>query len=93
MKDWGAVYILAVLFFGSWAGQAWAMLPEIQAEGWTRFWSATFENWQSDYLQLIVQAILMLGAKHWLFKAHARDLERIEGKIDQLLGREPDIRP
>lgn len=87
MRRWGAVYILALLFTGSWVGQAWAMQPVIRKEGWTEFWSATFENWQSEWLQLVFQAILLLGAKHWLFKADARDLERVEAKIDRLLDR------
>jgi hypothetical protein len=85
MRRCGAVYILAVLFAGSWAGQAWAMQPVIEKEGWIEFWSATFENWQSEWLQLVFQAILLLGAKHWLFQADARDLERIERKIDRVL--------
>lgn len=89
MRRWGAVYILVALFAGSWAGQAWAMQPVVEKQGWIEFWSATFENWQSEWLQLVFQAILLLGAKHWLFQADARDLERIEGKIDLLLGREP----
>lgn len=83
MRRWGAVYILGVLFLGSWLGQLWAMQPKIKSEGWSEFWSATFENWQSEWFQLIFQAILLLGAKHWLFQADARDLERIEEKIDR----------
>src|SRR5215203_3614685 len=41
------------------------------------FFASTFENWQSEWLQLIFQAILLLGAKHWIFKVDAEDLERI----------------
>lgn len=89
MRRWGAVYILAVLFVGSWVGQAWTMTSEIETQGWSKFWSATFENWQSEFMQLVFQSILLLGAKHWLFQADARDLERIEGKIDRLLGHGP----
>jgi disulfide bond formation protein DsbB len=84
-RRWGAVYILLVLFAGSWAGQLLAMRQTIAQEGWTEFWAATFENWQSEWFQLIFQAILLLGAKHWLFKADARDLERIESKIDTVI--------
>ncbi|MFH8805212.1 hypothetical protein ACH4F6_37680 [Streptomyces sp. NPDC017936] len=86
-RYWGAVYILALLFAGSWAGQAWAMQPEIHDKGWVEFWSATFENWQSEWLQLVFQAVLLLGAKHLMFKADARDLERIEAKLDRALAR------
>lgn len=85
-RRWGAVYILAVMFIGSWIGQLVTMQPEIEKEGWTRFWASTFENWQSEWLQLVFQAILLLGAKHWLFRADARDMERLEAKVDRLLG-------
>jgi len=84
VRRWGAVYILALLFAGSWVGQLITMGPEIEAEGWSRFWAATFENWQSEWLQLVFQAILLLGAKHWLFQVDAEDLERIEAKVDTI---------
>jgi hypothetical protein len=87
LRRWGAVYILAVLFAGSWIGQAVAMQPAIAEQGWSEFWAATFENWQSEYLQLVVQAVLLLGLKHALFRADAEDLERIEAKLDRLLQR------
>ena len=85
LRRWGAVYILAVLFAGSWIGQAIAMQPVIAEEGWSEFWAASFENWQSEWLQLVFQAVLLLGAKHWLFRVEAEDLERIEAKLDRLL--------
>jgi uncharacterized membrane protein len=98
-RRWGAVYLLALLFAGSWVGQFFAQLSEFRSEQrthgepfmWSDFWaaflSATFENWQSEWFQLVFQAILLLGAKHWIFKADARDLERIEAKIDDIRDR------
>lgn len=83
-RRWGAVYILVLLFLGSWVAQLIAMQPKISEEGWSEFWAATFENWQSEWLQLVFQAILLLGAKHWLFQVDAEDLERIESKIDAI---------
>ncbi len=83
-RRWGAVYILIVLFVGSWIGQAWTMLPDIETHGWTYFWAATFENWQSEWLQLIFQAILLMGAKHWLFQVDAKDIEHLQGKVDDI---------
>jgi hypothetical protein len=62
------------------------MVPE---QGWGEFWAATFENWQSEWLQLVFQAVLLLGAKHWLFQVDAEDLERIEAKLDNLSERYP----
>jgi hypothetical protein len=96
IRRWGAVYILLLLFAGSWAGQFITQLTEFtstqQQHGqpfqWGdylhQFFASTFENWQSEWLQLIFQAILLLGAKHWLFKVDAEDLERIEAKIDAI---------
>ncbi|WP_218061665.1 hypothetical protein [Planobispora rosea] len=45
LRRWGAAYVLAALFLGSWIGQAVAMQPAIAEEGWTAFWAVTLENW------------------------------------------------
>ncbi|MGE2722235.1 DUF6766 family protein [Mycolicibacterium celeriflavum] len=99
IRRWGAVYILLLLFVGSWLGQFFTQLAEftstqqqhgqpfIWGEYLHEFFASTFENWQSEWLQLIFQAILLLGAKHWLFKVDAEDLERIEAKIDDIKDR------
>jgi hypothetical protein len=96
LRRWGAVYVLVLLFAGSWAGQFVTQLAEYtstqQAHGqpfeWGgylhEFFASTFENWQSEWLQLVFQAILLLGAKHLIFKVDAADLERIEGKLDDI---------
>jgi len=96
IRRWGAVYILLLLFAGSWAGQFITQLAEFTStqqqhgqpfqwgEYLHEFFASTFENWQSEWLQLIFQAILLLGAKHWLFKVDAEDNERIENKIDAI---------
>ncbi|MGH3663854.1 MAG: DUF6766 family protein [Micromonosporaceae bacterium] len=95
-RRWGAVYILLLLFLGSWLGQFFAHLHEFRAEVrsrgaefvWIQFLSAfsgrTLENWQSEWLQLIFEAVLLLGARHWLFKLNAEDTDRLESKIDRL---------
>jgi hypothetical protein len=94
LRRWGAVYVLALLFLGSWLGQFFMQLSEftstqaqhgqpfLWAEFWPNFLASTFENWQSEWFQLIFQAILLLGAKHWIFKVDAEDMERIEAKVD-----------
>jgi hypothetical protein len=96
LRRWGAVYVLLLLFIGSWAGQFVTQLAEYastqQAHGqsfewggyFQEFFASTFENWQSEWLQLVFQAILLLGAKHLIFKVDAEDLERIEAKIDEV---------
>jgi hypothetical protein len=105
VRRWGAVYLLLILFLGSWIGQFFTQLSEFRSEQQTHgepvvmsdflmtFLAATFENWQSEWFQLIFQAILLLGAKHWLFQADAEDLERVEKKLDAVaerLGLDPD---
>jgi disulfide bond formation protein DsbB len=104
-RRWGAVYVLIVLFLGSWLGQLFTQISQFRTEqamhqepfSWgdffAQFFASTFENWQSEWLQLIFQAILLLGAKHWLFQVDAEDLERIEKKVDAVserLGLEPN---
>lgn len=96
LRRWGAVYVLLVLFLGSWIGQFAAQVTEFtseqqahdQAFAWGEFWptffASTFENWQSEWLQLVFQAILLLGVKHWIFRADAEDMERLEQKVDEI---------
>lgn len=94
LRRWGAVYVLIILFLGSWVGQFFMQLSEFSsvqaqhgqpfswAEYWPNFLASTFENWQSEWLQLVFQAILLLGAKHLIFKVDAEDMERLEAKVD-----------
>ena len=96
LRRWGAVYVLALLFVGSWFGQLLAQLSEFRsdhqtdgepflwADFWPHFLSSTLENWQSEWLQLVFQAILLLGAKHLIFRVDAEDLERLEAKVDEV---------
>jgi hypothetical protein len=96
VRRWGAVYVLLVLFLGSWLGHFFTQLSEFRREqsehgqefAWMDYWmtflASTFENWQSEWLQLVFQAILLLGAKHFLFRVDAEDMERLEAKVDQI---------
>ena len=103
-KKWGAAYLLLGLFLASWAGQFVTTLVEVGNEArehgqvfsmdefWPTFLSATFENWQSEWLQLLVQAVVLLGMKHVLFKADAQDMEQVQldlTEIKQHLGIPP----
>ncbi|MFC9893779.1 DUF6766 family protein [Nocardia sp. NPDC127579] len=95
-RRWGAVYLLILLFAGSWAAQFVTQLVEYRNAQrdhglpfeWSGYWpdflASTFENWQSEWLQLVFQAILLLGAKHWIFRVEAENVERIEAKVDDL---------
>jgi hypothetical protein len=96
LKRWGAAYLLFALFLASWGGQFIAMLVEVGNEArqhgqsfelsefWPQFWSATFENWQSEWLQLFVQAVILLGMKHVLFKADAMDTEQMQLDLTEI---------
>lgn len=96
VRRWGAVYLLVLLFLGSWLAQFFVQLAQFSAEQtqhgapfkWSEYWatflSSTFENWQSEWLQLVFQAILLMGAKHLLFRTEAEDMERVEEKVDEL---------
>lgn len=95
-KRWGAAYILLAMFIASWAGQLVFMLIEVGNEArqhgeafsmsdfWPQFFSSTFENWQSEWLQLVVQASLLLGMKHVLFKADALDMEQVQLDLTEI---------
>lgn len=97
LRRWGAAYLLLALFLGSWIGQLVFQVQAVAAEAkdhgqafeWPQFWkeflASTFENWQSEWLQLLVQAAVLLGMKHLIFKADAEDEERVEAKLDGLL--------
>jgi hypothetical protein len=102
---WGAIYILVAMFAGSWFGQFWFQLEEVRADAkthgerflwadfWPQFWAATFENWQSEFLQLAFQALLiasvLLGPRLFAAdrSAEQSDLDRVEGKVDEVLRR------
>jgi hypothetical protein len=95
-KRWGAAYLLLVLFLASWAGQLVFGLAEARQEAtehnqdfamadfWATFFSATFENWQSEWLQLLVQAVVLLGMKHLIFTADAEDMEVVQRDLVEI---------
>jgi hypothetical protein len=104
MRHWGAAYILLTLFLGSWLAQLFTQLAVVKADAaqhhqafqwgdfWVEFLQSTFENWQSEFLQLLVQGLLLLGPLAYLLwqadqNADKRDVEEINAKLDQLLGR------
>jgi hypothetical protein len=90
LNRWGAIYLLLVFFLVSWVAQAWTMSIEAmndaathhEAFEWATFWpqflASTFENWQSEWLQLLVQGVVLLGMKHLIFAADAEDMETVQ---------------
>jgi hypothetical protein len=96
LKRWGAAYLLLLLFAASWLGQFITQLIEVGNEArqhgqafsmdefLPQFFNSTFENWQSEWLQLLVQAVVLLGMKHVLFKADALDMEQVQLDLTEI---------
>ena len=105
-RDYGLSITLAILFLVSWALQTWTGWTEfvsdqaahgVQAEpfgpdGYVWSWGqSTFENWQSEFLQVFVFIVLTTFLVHR--KSHESPdtdydteaaLRRIEAKLDRL---------
>jgi hypothetical protein len=105
-RDYGLSITLALLFLVSWTLQTWMGWSEFVAEqnergqvaeafgpsGYVWRWGqATFENWQSEFLQVFVFIVLTTFLVHR--KSHESPdtdydteaaLRRIEAKIDEL---------
>jgi hypothetical protein len=95
-RRWGAVVILLVFFFASWGGQFVNQLrtEKLQAEQhhqefkmadfWPQFWSSTFENWQSEWLQLTTQAVLISGLSSYVFRKQNEEHYKTQLMIAEL---------
>lgn len=80
LRRWASFLILIVLFFASWGGQFVTQMQaekqEAQTHGqefsmteyWPQFWASTFENWQSEWLQLATQALIVAGFADVFFR-------------------------
>ena len=53
-------------------------------EFWPQFWSSTFENWQSEWLQLATQALLISGFSAVLFRKQNEEQYRTQLMIEEL---------
>jgi len=95
-RNWGAVFILAAFFIASWAGQFATQLVVVQQESeehgqafsmeeyWPQFWASTFENWQSEWLQLATQALLISGFAAVIFRKQDEEHYKTHLMIEQL---------
>ncbi len=89
--------VTGTLFLLSWVGQFAFQLIEFrndaaehhQAFAWPEFFpaflSSTFENWQSEFLQLVWQAAGLAVFYYWGSSQSKEGDERLEAKIDRLL--------
>ncbi len=89
--------ITGLFFLLSWAGQFVAQVVQIRNEAqqhgetfaWADFWpdflASTFENWQSEFLQLVWQAVGLAVLLYWGSSQSKESDERVEAKLDRLL--------
>ena len=54
------------------------------SEYWPQFWSSTFENWQSEWLQLATQALLIGAFAEYLFRRGSEDQYKTHLMIEEL---------
>jgi len=96
--------VTGLFFLLSWVGQFVFQLIEVRNEAeqhgqqftWSEFFpqflQSTFENWQSEFLQLIWQAAGLALFYFWGSSQSKEGDERLEAKVDALL-RERGIDP
>jgi hypothetical protein len=89
--------VTSTLFFLSWVGQFTAQIittrneaeehgqPWLWAEFWPQFAASTFENWQSEFLQLLWQTAGLSFLYWWGSSQSKEGDERLEAKIDRIL--------
>jgi hypothetical protein len=94
-RDYNLSIVLLALFLASWIGQAvfqwFEMASEAQAHGQAgslaefvpAFFSATFENWQSEFLQLFTMVVLT----SFLIHRGSHESKDQDEKVDQTLNR------
>ena len=104
-RAYGFALLTAALFLLAWVAQFVAQLLEVRSHAeqhgqpfqWSGFFpqlsSATFENWQSEFLRLVWRAVGLALFLCWGSSQSKESDERIEAKLDRLLaerGIEPD---
>ena len=104
-KAYSFAIVTGLLFLVSWAGQFIAQVvterneAEQHGQGfeWAQFFpqffASTFENWQSEFLQLVWQAAGLALLFYWGSSQSKESDERMEAKLDRLLeerGIDPD---
>jgi hypothetical protein len=96
-KAYSFAIITVALFLLAWIGQFIAQMIEVAndaeehgqvftwAEFIPQFLSATFENWQSEFLQLVWQAVGLSMLFYWGSSQSREGDDRLEAKVDALL--------
>ena len=102
IKAYSFGLVTGLLFLISWGLQFWTQAEVVKNEAfqhgqqfsWSdflyQFFASTFENWQSEFLQLIWQAAGLAFFYFWGSSQSRESDERIEAKLDKLLERNAD---
>lgn len=103
-KAYSFAIVTGLLFLASWLAQFLTQMQVARDEAsqhdqlflWSdylpQFFASTFENWQSEFLQLIWQAAGLAFFYFWGSSQSRESDERLEAKIDTLL-RERGVDP
>jgi hypothetical protein len=95
-RRWAALFILLALFLGSWGAQYVSQLKverqeaaqhgqQLQMEEfWPQFWQSTMENWQSEWLQLFTQGLIIAGYAEYLFRKGNEEHYKTHLMIEEL---------
>lgn len=96
-RDYSLAVVLGALFLASWVAQAvfqyFVTLNEalshsekfVWSDFWNQFLASTFENWQSEFLQLLSFVVL---TTYYIYKGshESKDSQdRLEAKVDEIL--------
>jgi hypothetical protein len=104
IKAYAFGLVTGLFFLLSWAAQFIFQMMEVRNEAqqhgqqftWSdffpQFFQSTFENWQSEFLQLIWQAAGLALFYYWGSSQSKESDDRLEAKVDALL-RERGIDP
>jgi hypothetical protein len=96
IRRWAALFILIAFFVLSWGGQFFAQMEVVKQESaqhgqefsmnefMPQFWSSTFENWQSEWLQLATQAVLIAALADYIFRKGNQDHYKTQLMIAEL---------
>ena len=103
-RKWGVLLILLLFFVLSWGGQFATQLQVekeqsamhgqefMMEEFWPEFWASTFENWQSEWLQLFTQALLVSGMSAYIFRKQDEEHYKTQIMIEDLKTRVEGLR-
>ena len=96
-KAYSFALVTAIFFLFSWIGQFVTQMIVVRNEAqqhgeafawgdfFPQFLASTFENWQSEFLQLVWQAMGLALLFFWGSSQSKESGERMEAKLDRLL--------